>query len=353
MRIAVAERLRPFSHIPGTCFLLPGSSLRFQAFPALLRIHDLAEKEPRFIAEIPLDVTGPVKDFTIMQDLEKGLLRIWGHTAKGFMRYRISARPESPEGFAIAMEKFPDDMTNHSEYGNAPSTYIPPSIDRLSLGSQKAQDWNLMLRRRDLAEILPLWFRLGQLIPNAAQSIAEGTAMLLQFCRKSIESQKRVEICSAFNDLFSAGFECGLSPRLIDEQHQGYHLPPLTIKNAAGGSPLSLLTEGASLIRQLFVQFQDLHIHVLPVLPPDFHCGRLIQTQCGTAGVMDLEWSKHLTRRMTFTAQIEGQLQFHFQKELRRFRLRRNQQDRGQTINCNEPIDVHAGESYYFDRFEK
>lgn len=346
MQISVADRFRPFSHLPGTYFLLPGTSLRFQIFPALLRIHDLAKQEPRLITEIPLNIIGPVSDFTIMQDLEKGLLKIWGHSGAGFFRYLIAPSNTSP-GFAITIEQFPGKMMDYPDYSKT-SDFHCVLTDRLSLGNSKAQDWELIRRRNDLKEILPLWFRLGQFLP-LSKSLPQEMGSLLHICQEVIQSHARTEIYSAFTNLFLAGFEGGLSPNLIDERYQGFHLPPLNKRESA----LSLLTEGASLIKQLFLQEEENNIHILPVLPSEFSCGRLVQTKCGAKGVVDLEWSKHLLRRMIFSSNFEGQLNFHFQKELKRFRLRKTPQDRGVILHCNEPLNVHAGQCYYFDRLEK
>ena len=63
IRISIAERFKPFSHTPGTKYILPYSTLTVQVFPTLIRVEE---------REIPLELTGPVVDFTAQIDLEKG-----------------------------------------------------------------------------------------------------------------------------------------------------------------------------------------------------------------------------------------------------------------------------------------
>lgn len=345
MRIVIAERLKPFSHCPGTFFMLPGTPLRFQLFPALIRVHDLSASSPVLIAEIPLKIKGPLNDFTILQDLEKGFLHVWGHTLVGFLRYQIF--PSSAKnGFSIFLEKSPEEEIIPQEFLVSSSLNVSIPTERLSLGNHKKQEWTLMHRRCDLTEIFPLWLRLGQLLKIPERKDSDS---LLQRCQDSVKASDRNAIISTFNNLFLAGFEGGLSPRSTDLNFQGFNLPPLS----SGVSPLHLLTEGAKSIRQIFLNTSDNKIAILPVLPSEFHCGRLIQAPCSDVGLLDMEWSKHLIRRMVLTVSKNVTLQFSFQKELGHFRLRAGYGDNGQKVICGDPITFQANQAYFFDRFEK
>lgn len=314
MHITIAERLRPFSHVPGFLFILPGSTLRFQIFPALIRVHDLSGKEPLFLTEIEIGINGPVQDFTIQQDLEKGIILVWGHTLNGYMRYRITAAQKN-FSFYITIEKEPVDhplkwaLTNgfqmlpHQEEEHPKKTFIitsqvdkissvlfykPKEGERLSLGNHKKQDWDMMRQRAQMTEIFPLWLRLSQMLPICPYIAAGGTSALLERCRGVITQQEIESTLPAFNALHCAAFEGGLSPRLHDDQHQGFALPPI---EKVPHSPLQLLREGAALIRSLFVRCEEDRIHILPTLPPELHCGRFIKICC-LAGNIEMEWRK-------------------------------------------------------------
>ena len=84
--IKIVEKIRPFSHLPGTCLLIPFTHWQLQAFPSLLRINDLYSEE---VQEIALPVEGPVSGFTVELDLEKGDILIFGKGQNGFFSYKI------------------------------------------------------------------------------------------------------------------------------------------------------------------------------------------------------------------------------------------------------------------------
>lgn len=347
MHIKITERLRPFSHTPGMYCILPGSSLRLQIFPALLVVHDLSEAEPQLMAEIPVPVKGPVKEFTIQLDLEKSALHVWGESDQGYFRYQIRSAPQ-PFHMLLESDKglsswSPNPSFNHASFqvqkiSSQPKNYSPALIDRLSLGSHKSQDWDMVKRRGELVEILPAWLRLGQLIKVPDNISYEGTAALLKVCQNA----SKLEAYEAFQNLFNVAFEGVLSPSLKDNQHQGFELalPPSSL------SPLILLTEGAKAIRSLFIRAHKNEIFVLPCLPPQFHCGRFLQVRCDHLGLLDVEWTKKAIRCMVFHAETTESIHFHFPKDVLRFRLN------GQSYPAGKPIDVEKGQLYTFDRFQ-
>ncbi|MBA3958062.1 MAG: hypothetical protein H0X51_06685 [Parachlamydiaceae bacterium] len=343
MHITIAERLKPFSHEPGIQFILPGSCLRFTCYPALLRVHDLSQTPPKLLTDVTLNVTGPLTDFTVQQDLEKARIYIWGHSPKGFLRYAIHAVADAPKQFLIKIEKKPEDF-GMSYPNETADPYSPKPTERLSLGSHKNQDWTLLQRHNDMHAILPLWFRLGQLTPHFQNQTCEGSLHLLKECQQLINTHNTTALVPALTLLLQAGFEPGLSPRLSDESNLGLRLPPVTSQ----ASPLILLSEGAALIRSCFIATHSNHISILPALPPEFHCGRLIQVHLPNLGILDMEWSKKLIRRIHFQALTTANVSFQFQKDITRFRLN------GcfvETIQRSAHLPIEKGNSYFFDRF--
>lgn len=336
MRIDISERLKPFSHKSGTYFLLPGTTIRTQIFPAFLRFHDLSRSEPQLIAEVPLKVQGPVEKFTVQQDLEHGEIVVWGQTQNGFFRYLISAT----RGFVI--EKSPENTFFLAELPSFEKLILAPT-ERLSLGSHKKQEWQLMERRCDLAEILPIWFRLGQWTPKVEKT-NEGTAFLLNQIHNATHAEKASTL---LHTLFLVGMDCGLSPRLEDTTFQGVDIPSIN-----GGSPLQLLREGSECIRDLFLQSEDAQINVLPLLPLAFHAGRMINAQCGSLGIVHFEWSKKVIRRLIFTAGQTTSVQFSFSGKLRQCRVRSSSAG-DSVLQLGQLLNVMQGQTYYLDRFEK
>lgn len=349
MHISIAARLRPFSHRPGIMFILPGSTLRFEIFPAFLRVCDLSHSKPRLLSEITLNVEGPVKDFTVTQDLERGQIKVWGHSQKGYFRYRISPIQNAPKKASLTLEKtFPGFAFSHEPFETENAVQIP-HIENLSLGNHKAPDWDFISRRLDLAEILPLWFRLGQLIPKAPSKGMEGTLSLIEKCQHTIQNKDILHIIENLGVLYLAGFDVGLSPRLEDTSYHGIKLPKLNSNSDA--SPLTLLTEGYAIIRSLFFRSDQNQLRLLPALPPQFHCGRILGIKY-EGGSIDFEWTKKSLRRLVLKTSQADELRFELPHVVKRFRMRTSMQDKGRVFARDDVFKVEANQTYYFDHFE-
>lgn len=337
MRIRINDRLRPFSHTPGTFCLLPYTSLCFQIFPALIRVHDLQHTEPKWVQDVTLDISAPITKFTVEQDLESGWIRVWGRSAKGFFRYRIIPG----EQWGIFVEKEPDGGLHFDDAVILKDLPEPlPSMERFSFGCHKAQDWDLITRRCDMIEVFPFWLRLSEMLPEVER--AQGGVVSL------LESCKEVDISSlvdAFRNVFLAGFEGILSPRLKDLQYHGFNL------SEPSGSALWLLKEGGRMIRSLFINCQEDTIAILPTVPPQCHCGRILNVGCHAA-TFDIEWTKKHLRRMIAYSETDGELLLALPKGIRHFRMRRTQGEKGTVVKAGMPISVEKGECYFLDHFE-
>lgn len=354
LRFDIAERLRPFSHLPGVCCLLPGSSFRLKIFPTLLQIDDLTHTNPKRIAEIPLKVKGPVKDFTVQQDLERGVVNVWGEGIDGFFRYRLAADRLNSHIHCAVFRGVPfelDASPSFFHFKEGPLSLVEPhSNDRLSLGNHKKQDWELVCRRSDLTEIFPIWNRLGAFSSDIeAKGTLEGTAFLLESIASTIRANKPELLEQPFLSLFQAGFEGILSPRLIDDSYQGI-IPSLPIIDQTL-SPLMLLTAGRKLIHTLFWKGKEDVLSLLPHLPPQFHCGRLLQVDWNGQMTFDMEWSKKIIRRMIVHAHYDFNCQLNL-KHVKSFRMRRHKKDRGERLLVGTTLRFEKNVDYFFDNFE-
>lgn len=321
--IPIAARLRPFSHVPGTSCMIPYSSWQVQAFPALLRFTNLLSDETQ---EMALNTQGPVLDFTVELDLEKGGVHIFGHSQRGYQRFSIGMEES---GIRVVSEKGKNKILLPAK-----GLLRNPSKERLSLGSHKALDWELVKRKQDLTDILPVWFRLGQLVPETPLP-KNGMATLLKPCDK-------LEVVPQFLKLFMAGFHGILTPRLFDDEYQG--IIDTDKKNT--DCPLGLLTTGAKWIRSLFFTEEKDGFAFLPCLPPQFHAGRFLHLETSRGDVIDLEWSKKLLRRAIIRPGMTRKVRFHFQKAIKSFRVK------GERHAAETPFMFEAGKTLYLDRFE-
>ena len=312
MKITIAERFLPFSHVPGASCLLPRTAFVVEAFPSLLRVKGLFE--------MPLNHLGPVREFTLQQDLEKGCVYLRGIAKEGRFRHCIRAERGYVE---VDQKKFP-----HA------SSFLEPRIplERLSLGSHRSQDWELVLRRFDLRQILPTLFHLSHWIPDCGEVRSE----MLSLLEKDWESFLR------------AAFSKILTPRLKDEEHQG-----LIIENEEPeGSPCALVKKAGKKIRSLFFDQEGQTLRFLPSC--DFESGRMTDVSAEGVGFLDFVWRKNSLRRLILRPASDVDVRIQVPKAIASFRFRNSRQEKGFRVKVNEDVlSLKAGGIYFADRFQK
>ena len=342
MKITIAARFRPFSHTPGTGCLIPGTKWQLRAFPTLLRF-SCGKKQ----IELSLQLTGPVKKFTLEQDLERKSVLVFGEAKEGYFRFRIKA---NDEGFLLDAEKTPlagivtsKGLLKSKDRLHFPvelDFFTPSHVERISFGSHKKQDWDQVLRRLDLKEIIPPFLDLAQKIPP-------------ELSQQSFFSEKERERTDAepwLTAFFQAYFEQIFIPRAADDQHLGIALFP---KLDLEGDPSRLIGGAAKWIRSLFFVQNERRLQILPHLPPSLEAGRFIGIHLTGIGILDIEWSKSLLRKAILRATVSGEILFDLQPGIRFFRVRSGHSDKGHAQNAAEPLLVQSGKTYFLDHFKK
>ena len=299
-----------------------------QIFPTLIRLPFL---------DIPLDLHGPMQEFTIEQNLEKGCIWISGHALEGHFRLQLLALQETIE---LSADRAPQKGILCNGQKLLPKEKLAwkwaglylenAGQERLSLGSHKSQDWMLVWRRMDLSEILPILFHLSQWTPETPFSDC-GMARLLE---------------KDFSLFLRAAFFGILAPRLVDDQHQGL-LPPEKISESA--NPCSLIAAAGEKIRRLFVEEADGQI----CFPPQkiFSSGRMTNVQLSNIGALDLLWSKCTMQQMVLRAHQDADVRFYL-PGLGSFRLRRGA-EKGLRKFASDALHFQAGQEYWLDQFQK
>jgi len=356
VKITVNKPLKPFSHTPGTLCLIPGTKCGIRAYPCKLSFIDL---ESLNSGEVTLDIEGPVKNFTCVQDLDKGRIYVFGMERRGYFRFEIFATNEGielalnrcfKEGIAISVyEKLirtlykQDRMTLDIKV--SPIGCFSKDIERLSLGSNKKQDWDLIIRRSDVREIFPIWLKLGILLP---EKNPPEDHPLIRKIEEKIKNKDRVNIESAFLNLFSSNFKGIMCPVRLPQNHLG-----ITDNNPFSFSPFILLQKGAKYIQRLFFKQDGSYMHILPCLPKNLTCGRYINIQCDEVGVLDMEWSKKTVKKLKLHAKADNKICFKLQRGIVSFRVRNSLKDKGKLYKAEEMVPLQSGKIYFFDRFEK
>jgi len=88
MKIEVFQKYNIFSSVASDT-LIPKTTWKVRVYPTLLVFEDLLS--PSFI-KMKMNIKGPVKEFRIFLNLQKGSIQIQGFSKKGFFRYRIYAQ---------------------------------------------------------------------------------------------------------------------------------------------------------------------------------------------------------------------------------------------------------------------
>jgi hypothetical protein len=314
MTIKIAQRYKPFSHRPGTAALLPGSSLVVRAYPTRLEIFSLSGE---LLVERSWPLEGPVAEFTVEQDLEKGHLRVWGSAENGYYRYRLHA---TEDGVQLVSEK--GQISSEIVLGMSTTCYSLPPLERISFGDHHKQEWEGVKRRFTLSEFLPFWFHLGQQLPEKQGDLPNLSANQLPA-------------------LFLSRFQGLLVPTFKDYNYEG-----IDFQVDEDLCPLLLLTEGSRLIRSLLLMGSSETFSLLSGLPQQLHAGRAVGMHMEW-GSLDMEWRSRRLRRVILRATEKCSLQLTVPKEIKRFRCR------GRFIAAGQKIELMKGEEVECDRFER
>lgn len=256
---------------------------------------------PTKMGEKELPIVGPVKNFTVLLDLEKGCVVQFGQAASGFYKEIIGGKTARPRK------------------------------ERLALGCHKKLYWEEVKKRQDIKELLPVWFHLsswytfGYTLPSDSLASEVDTF--------------------GFLPLFLSGFKDLFVPLAEDVAYLGYALPPL----GKGVDPFTLFPLSFDLIRGLFFLSSKETFRILPRLL--FPFGKM--TGIEEDGVsIDLEWSKGMIRRLFVTVSRPTCKLWEFQKEVKKFRWTCLQTREKKQVKNKELLTLEAGR-HLFDRFEK
>lgn len=355
----IASRYRPFSHIPGNTCLIPNTSCEVTAYPTAVFVKD----EQGRLVQIEWELTGLVKEFTLMQDLERREVFIYGIAKEGYFSYRLSCKEGSiilkldraSQGFlkGIIKESSAEICLKPKEILSLFKTSyhsLVMNLEKISFGNHKAQDWDLIKRRNNPLEYIPFWFALGQ---GSAQDELplEGKGIIkhLELCKQALQNEEKESFLEKLRELFEVGFESLLVPKLYDAKYLGLSKNSLSQTNHK--TPIALLKEGYELIRKMFFEVKDNKISILCHLPSMFHAGRCLNFQLGKT-TFHIEWCKKLLKKVIINSSEKQTLHFCFQKALKTFRVRGSLNTRGLEVACSEPITLDKG-LYILDQFKK
>lgn len=358
-KIWIRHPLRPFSRLPGTKLLLLHTQWQLTAYPTLLIFSFLGEKT-RDPVYLHLTNCKEVESWMVMQDLEKGRIHLFNRGKKGHFSYRLAAEERK---LMLRVDRCPDEGVTlfwagkkkelqRKEAWQIPLTIAPfkaTAREKIHFGCHKSQDWELIRRRGQLREIIPLWLALSQQIP---ETCSDRTPMPPMLDELSVLIQKgaQQDIAAVLVRLFRLCFDTMLLPYASDVHHWGSSGQDPELKPVS----FALLRYSGALLRSLFFQVDaEGRGIVLPCLPSELPAGRLVGLDRLPGVTIDLEWSKKRVRRLILTAKETKEVRFCFSTKEVSFRFRKTARDRGSTLDVNAPLSLEAGERYCLDCFQR
>jgi len=356
MTITSAFRFRPFSHVPGVQCLLPQTSLSLKIYPAKLVVANF---------EILFLNFGPMREFTATLDLEKNNVLVHGFVAQGYLCYHITA---NEKGFSLYFEKVPENFTGtltvkplyenkkivrkDTFYFECSSAFTKVAHkERLHLGANKAQDAELIIRRKDLTEIIPELYFLSQSVPASDFSEVEKLSLYSEALAAVNEKNKEI-LYQKLYDFCRASFKSLFFPKLFDDEFLGYLYPALTENSKA--TPLCILKKCFQLIRRLFFYEEGSVLHILPALPKEFHAGKMVDLTTSTKDKISLEWTKKRLRQMTIVVKERKEFVFQFPSDVKTYRLQNlKTKDVLGEFTRDSQLLLDADATYLLDHFQK
>lgn len=362
MFIKVSEKFAPFYLEAGREFNLLGTFWKVTIWPQRLLFQNNQFYGSNEQVELLFNNLGEIYNFTVLQNLENEEIEVFGHSENGYIRYTIKSQKEGASIFLDRGKSIVYTLPLTKERGELfakkelliklPLQHykaITRTKDRLFLGVHKKQDFNRILIRKELTEILPIWYFLAQSFPNKELRASNEMNKLLKNCEERILEDE--ELKRAFLRLLKAGFSGILVPHLFDNKWQG--IINAEEKILSEDSPIPILVKGAEYIRKIFFKQEGASFYLLNNLPAIFFCGRFVNINCSPFGSLSMEWSKKLLKKMEFKASKSFEMELHLQSKIENFRLRLHMGEKGKIYKSGEKIPLEEGKHYLFDRFQK
>ncbi|MBM3193354.1 MAG: hypothetical protein FJZ59_03880 [Chlamydiae bacterium] len=311
--------------------MIPKSNWGIEAYPREIRFF-FEEKS----ISLELDLSAPIKEFTLQLDLEKDVVRVFGRAKEGYFHFEIFHEGKKivttlkrghsiPYSFAGKKGVLERHQFLEIETERAFEDY---QLERLSLGVTKKLDWEMVIRRGELKEILPILFFLGQKVDSDLSDSS--------FSIDSIQS------------FIKAHFDFMLVPKRSVEKRIGTTEKDLPehIKFSA------ILYKCYEHIRSFFLKEEKGAVFIFPNLPKEFIYGKLVGLKTSKA-IIDIEWTKRRVRKVRVVATGSGVLEIKWPKDIDSFRLKNRPHEKGKMVSSSDDIILSPGQIYYLDKFQK
>jgi hypothetical protein len=339
MTISIHHRLKPFSHVPGQKYLIPGSTTTLQVYPCLIVGQDLLDQAHRFT--IQLEFKDFIGAFTAEVDYQKNHLRIFGKHKDGYSELKIF---KVGEELKLSLERHTNEALSLKL--NSESIILPlknsvkindenhkdQSLgERLDLGVSKLQDIDRICQQMNLKEMFPYIFSLGSSLQHLSGPFSYQLKQLLSLD----ENQKR----KTLEKIFYGNFSCGFIPSVKDEKHLGLIN---FLENET--RDIDLLIGLYIFLKAAFVYSDGGDLKIFHHVPKDFVAGKVINLAL-PFGKMHIEWTKGFLRKLVLIVDTPIEVSLCFPKCVKNYRVRKNNHKIALSNQLTEGV-------YLFDKFE-
>jgi hypothetical protein len=337
---------KPFTKVVPTKALLPGTVYYFEITPVAIAAFHFQEQS--VAKQMAFEMGFRAIDMIVEQDLKRQSIAVSVKTKKGVFSYKIRAN-EKAVALKVTRLSFPVklmtcgkerslkkgeeiELLNHKKELALPGT--------LHMGCFKKQDWNKVINRFSLVELLPFLFELGKLYPKATDS-----SDALNPLKQALKNRDKNELEAIFATIYQENFDQLLVP---DFSRKHY----FSSEQREGKESVSnFLHELHVLIRELFVHYEKGTLKLLNLLPKKCIAGQIEGLKLGEELMLSFRWSKS----KLFFVEIEALRPCTVTLDLKEYkggyRLREAKERKGKRTS-QEMLSLNSGQRVFLDRWE-
>lgn len=337
---------KPFTKVVPTKALLPGTLYYFEIAPVAIAAFHFEEQA--VAKKMTFEMNVPAIDMIVEQDLKRQSIAVSVKTKKGVFSYKIRAgekavmlkitRLSCPIKLIICgKEKFLKkgeeiELVSHKKERALPGT--------LHMGCFKKQDWNKLINRFSLVEVLPFLFELGKLYPKANEP-----SLRLKPLKGALKNRDKSELEAIFAAIYQENFDQLLVPDFSRKNH--FSSEKREEKESVG----NFLHELYILIRELFVHYEKGTLKLLNLLPKKCIAGQIEGIEVGQELILSFRWSKSKLFFVEIKALKPCTLTLDLNEYKGGYRLREAKERKGRRMS-QERLILSSGQRVFLDRFE-
>ncbi len=314
--IKIKEDYRYFTHLPGKESVIPLSKACFRAFPCKFSLFS-----DQTSCEIDLKITGPVKGFTHLLNIEKARVEVFGTSQEGYFHFYLVAESgviylKLRRGKEVAMVI--DGQEKTLKKGESIALLKCETMQRLSVKEKISFGcFKKPLLENQIDRSTKL-YALSQLIP-AMRTVA-------------LENS---QIQDLLVDLFS--------PKTEDVNHQGFVIPTFDFDK------FSLFTTFKKQLKEHLLREEKHTLYLLEGAKELPHAGSAISLQTEHA-LIDLLWRKKKVIQLIIHPLEDSSLSVIFPMHPKSFRIKHHHKEKGKFLDAGEPLTLEKGKSLLIDR---